>query len=428
MNEDFLHYIWKFQQFNPKNLEITSGEKLQVLKVGLHNLHSGPDFFNGQVRIGNTHWAGNIEIHTKSSDWNLHKHQDDAIYDKVILHVVWENDLAIYRKNGEEIPTLELKGRIRKRLLDRFQELTQNSSWIPCEAEMPVIDSALKRQLIDQKLVERLQRKANRVEQLLKTLKNDWEAVLFQQLAKYFGFKVNAIPFEIMTTSLPFQLIRKHQTNKKQLTALLFGQAGFLEVDFKDTYPKELKGAYEFLRNKHKLSSIDSSIWKFMRMRPANFPTIRLAQFAACLYQQQGLFQTIIETKNLSDLRLLLRADVNEYWETHFHFDKISKVKSDKRIGKASIDILIINAIVPLIFTYGRHTDQEEYQESAMFFLQELKAEKNKITRSWARLNVPLDSAYESQALIQLKTEHCDFKNCLLCTIGNHILKEQHHD
>ena len=189
MNEDFLHYIWKFQQFNPKNLEITSGEKLQVLKVGLHNLHSGPDFFNGQVRIGNTHWAGNIEIHTKSSDWNLHKHQDDAIYDKVILHVVWENDLAIYRKNGEEIPTLELKGRIRKRLLDRFQELTQNSSWIPCEAEMPVIDSALKRQLIDQKLVERLQRKANRVEQLLKTLKNDWEAVLFQQLAKYFGLK-----------------------------------------------------------------------------------------------------------------------------------------------------------------------------------------------------------------------------------------------
>jgi len=428
MNEDFLHYIWKFQQFNPKDLETTSGEKLEVIKTGLHNFNSGPDFFNGQIRLEKTRWAGNIEIHVKSSDWKLHKHQNDAVYDKVILHVVWENNQAVYRKNGEEIPTLELKGLVQKRLLNRYQELNESKSWIPCEEEMPSINQILKRQLIDQKLVERLQGKADRIEQILATLKNDWEATFFQLLAKYFGFKVNAVPFEILATSLPFHIVRKHQLNEKQLSALFFGQAGFLTNDFKEDYPNELKHEYNFLKHKFGLVPIDNSMWKFMRLRPANFPTIRIAQLVACLHQHKSLFQTILEIKEIAQLKKLLRADVNEYWETHFQFEKLSKQKGNKRIGDSSLDILIINVIVPLLFTYGRHTAQEKYQEVALGLLQDLKPEKNKITKRWASLNMPLDSAYEGQALIQLKTQHCDFKNCLLCTIGNYILKDKTHD
>lgn len=424
MNEDFLHYIWKFQQFNPKNLETTSGEKLEVIKTGFHNLNSGPDFFNGQIRLNTIRWAGNIEIHTKSSDWKLHKHQEDAVYDKVILHVVWENNQPVFRNNGDEIPTLELKGLVQKRLLNRYRELNQSKAWIPCEEEISGINPILKRQLIDQKLVERLQAKADRIEQVFATLKNDWEATFFHLLAKYFGFKVNAVPFEILATSLPFHLVRKHQGNEKQLSALFFGQAGFLDEDFKEKYPKELKQEYRFLKKKFGLTAIDKSMWKFMRLRPANFPTIRIAQLVACLHQNKNLFQKILETNKVAQLKNILGAEVNIYWKSHFQFDKLSQQTKDKRIGNDSLDILIINVIVPLLFTYGRHTAQEKFQEIALRYLQELKPEKNKITKRWKGLNMPLDTAYESQSLIQLKTQHCDLKNCLLCSIGNYILKK----
>ncbi len=424
MNEDFLQYIWKFQQFNHNKLLTTSGDSIEILKAGLHNFHSGPDFFNGQIRLDGTRWAGNIEIHIKSSDWRRHKHQADAVYDKVILHVVWSNDQQVFRKDGQEIPTIELKGLVQKRLLDEYENLIKNSNWIPCYNQVAQTNQTLKRQLIDQKLVERLQIKSDRIEQLLLAQKNDWEASLYQLLAKYFGFKVNATPFEILATSIPFQLIRKHQANQIQLEALLFGQAGFLQQDFSDEFPKKLSIEYNFLKKKFGLKPMELSIWKFMRMRPANFPTIRISQFASLLHKNPKLFQQILETKDIQNLKKLFKVGVNTYWKTHYQFEKNSKRNSAKNLGDSSIEVLLINVVVPILFAYGRRMKQQDLIDRALHFLEKLKPEKNNIIKKWESLNFPIESAYESQALIQLKTQHCDFKNCLLCTIGNSILKE----
>ena len=259
MQEEFLHYVWKFQLFNRSNLVTAEGEDLEILSTGLHNHDSGPDFFNGQVRLDKTRWAGNIELHLKASDWFNHNHQKDKLYDKIILHVVWEKDKDVRRNNGDLIPTLELKGLVSKSLLDKYEVLKSRKSWIPCEEEITSVDESIKLMMIDRMLVERLEVKSNRIDQLLSLNKNDWEATLYQLLAKYFGFKVNAVPFELLATSIPFSVFRKYQHNQNQLEALLFGQAGFLVDNCEDDYFIELKEEYKFLKNKAKLTHLDTA-------------------------------------------------------------------------------------------------------------------------------------------------------------------------
>lgn len=428
MNEDLLHYIWKFQLFNHNGLKTTEGESVEVIRAGTHNLHSGPDFFNGQVRVGRTKWAGNIEIHTKSSHWFLHKHQEDEAFQKIILHVVWEDDKPVFQENGVKTPTVELKGLVQKSVIEKYNNLQISNAWIPCEEEMSRVSDFDKVQVVERKLIERLESKSKRLGQILSITTNDWEASLFQLLAKYFGFKVNAIPFELLATSINFQVIRKHRNNEKQLLALLFGQAGFLDEDFKGSFPLELKTEYQFLAKKYKLQSLNKSVWKFMRMRPVNFPTIRIAQFVAIFQKNHHLFQSVLESKSLKELQTLFEVRAMAYFDSHFQFDKPASKKSVKNLGKSSVDILLINVVIPLLFNYGKHLDDETIQERAVDLLRQIPAEKNSITKKWKELGFNLDSASDSQALLQLKNEDCSNKKCLTCVIGNSILKPEPND
>ncbi|MBL4708710.1 MAG: DUF2851 family protein [Flavobacteriales bacterium] len=423
MNEELLHYIWKFQLFNHQDLKLTSGESFQVIRSGIHNTDSGPDFFNGQVKIDSTKWAGNIEIHTLSSHWFQHKHQEDETYDRIILHVVWEDDKPVLQANGNLVPTIELKGLVNKTILEKFEVLHKTKAWIPCENYIHTIDRLVKIQAIDRNLISRLEQKSSRIDQILKLTKNDWEATLYQLLAKSFGFKVNSVPFELLAASIDFSKVRKLQQNEEQLSSLFFGQAGFLEQEWKGSYPISLQEQYQFLKNKYQLEALNVSIWKFMRMRPSNFPSIRIAQFVALFHQNKNLFQAVLESEKLTDLKKLFEVEANHYWKSHYRFDVPASKNAIKKLGEASIHILLINSVIPLLFNYGKRIGNEVLVERAVQLLQGLPPERNAITKKWRELDVIAQSAYDSQALIELKNNQCSNKKCLTCAVGSSILK-----
>tara|TARA_B100001109_G_scaffold255813_1_gene261055 strand:+ start:7430 stop:8710 length:1281 start_codon:yes stop_codon:yes gene_type:complete len=422
MREDFLHYIWKFQLFNSNDLFSQEGEIVQVLKPGVHNVNAGPDFFNGQVILDKTRWAGNIEIHLKSSDWKQHNHQHDDAYDKVILHVVWENDESIRRENGEIIPTIELKGRVKLDLLNRYEDLQKSQFWVPCQDAISQVKKSTIAHQMDRAVIERLEDKSKKVEQLLQFYKNDWEQTLYHLLCKYFGFKVNAVPFELLANALPYQIIRKHQSNLFELEALLFGQAGLLDLEFEEDYPKRLQKQYVFLKSKYNLKSIEPSLWKFSKLRPPNFPTIRIAQLATLLFNSSGFFQTLIQTNAYNELFDLIKVQASTYWNNHFTLDKLSKQNRLKELGNQSVDMLIINVLCPLLIAYAHETANEIHKQNAIDLLEQVSSEKNIIIRKWKELGIESNSAYDSQALIQQKLNYCDLKKCLTCMIGSEIL------
>ncbi|MEQ8908462.1 MAG: DUF2851 family protein [Vicingaceae bacterium] len=424
MEEDFLHYIWKFKLFNQQGLTTTDGEKLDLLKVGVHNHDAGPDFFNGQIRLAGTRWAGNVELHLKSSDWFRHQHQTDKAYDKVILHVVWEADKVVKRKNGELIPTLELKGRVSKSKLEQYQNLTNGKDWVPCQSQLNNLDPSLKALQVERMLVERLEVKSRRINQILELHQNDWEQAFYHLLCKYFGFKVNATPFELLATSLPFKIIRKNQTDLFQIEALLLGQAGLLNQDFKGSYPKKLKAAYEFQRKKYQLKAMEGHLWKFSRMRPSNFPTIRIAQLAKLLSQSENLFQKVINAEQLEQLEALFSLEASPYWEAHYRLDVPAARKQKKKLGKASIHLLLINVVCPIMFTYGIKTDNQKMKDKAVDLLEKLPAEKNKLVRKWLEIGLSARHAGDSQGMIQLKKEYCELKKCLNCMLGNALITQ----
>ncbi len=428
MNEDLLQYIWNFQLFNSLSLLTSEKEPISVVRSGTQNFDSGPDFFNGQVRISQTLWVGNIEIHIKSSDWVKHNHQNDVAYSKIILHVVWEDDQPVLQANGQKVPTLELKGLVKKSVFEKFEVLQSSKTWIPCESEIGNVDEFVKIQTIERKLVERLELKSNRLNQILALRKNDWEATLYQLLAKYFGFKINAVPFELLANSTDFNLIRKHRSKENQLLALFFGQAGFLQSDFKGSFPEKLKQEYSFLVSKYKLQALEQSVWKFMRMRPSNFPTIRIAQFVGIFLKNANLFQSIVEAKKVIDLQELFKIKTHPYFDIHYRFDIPASKKQPKNLGGSSIDVLLINVVIPVLFNYGKHIADEKIQERSIEFLRAISWERNSITKKWKELGMPISSAYDSQALIQLKNEDCSHKKCLTCAIGDAILKPSKND
>lgn len=428
MNEEFLFYIWKFQLFNKLELKTATKDKIEVIRPGILNSDSGPDFFNGQIKIKETTWVGNIEIHVKASDWLLHKHEKDEAYDKVILHVVWKNDRAINRKSGESIPCIELSGLVQKHLLDNYDSLQLKCNQIPCEKNIQAVDPFVIDSFLERILIERLESKSGSFERMFNLNKNDWESTFYQLLAKYFGFKVNAVPFELLASSLPFSIIRKHANKKIELEALLFGQAGFLEDEFNGSYPTQLQKEYKFLKHKYQLKAIDKSLWKFMRMRPSNFPTIRIAQFASLLHQNLSLFQQIIESTNLETIRSAFEVSASEYWNSHYQLDVPAAKNVTKNLGEKSIDILLVNTIIPMLFCYGKRRGDEEVAEKLFQFLQEIKSEQNKVVKAWKELGVSSKSAMQSQALLQLKGNYCDLKKCLTCSIGNSIIKKNKDD
>jgi hypothetical protein len=422
--EDFLHYVWKFRLFEWADLQTTDGEELEIFSAGLHNSDSGPDFQNARIRVGDTVWAGNVEVHISSSDWQRHGHTTDDSYSNVILHVVYKDDKPLVLPNGRRVPTLELQNRIPDDLYNRYHNLVfGNQTIIPCEANIGSVDGLTMHNWLTRVLVERLEKRSAAVIDALNINRGDWEETFYQFLAANFGFKTNALPFELLAKSLPQITLAKHKNNPLQIEAMIFGQAGFLNGDLKDEYPLKLKNEYEFLQKKYKLIPIENHLWKFMRLRPQNFPTIRLAQFAALVVHSNHLFSKVLEIKDVKALRnLFSEIKVNPYWDDHYRFD-VESAPSSKNMGTASIDILLLNTLALFLFSYGKHNQIQHYINRCLKLLEHLPNENNKIITDFATLGVKIDTAFESQALLELKNNYCNYKKCLHCGVGNKILK-----
>ncbi|MCX6291427.1 MAG: DUF2851 family protein [Bacteroidetes bacterium] len=421
MNEFFLHHLWMMKIFHGCHLLTTSGEPLEIIKTGVHNTDSGPDFFNAKIKIGDTVWAGNVEIHLKSSDWNSHHHEKDDAYSNVILHVVFEHDTDVHRNNGTLIPTLELEAIIDERLWENYLDLLKSKKWIPCEQRIREVDDFTINNWLDRLLAERLERKTESVFRSLHQNNNNWEETFYHHLSRSFGSKINAEPFELLARSIPLKIMSRHKKQIVQLEALLFGQAGMLAPGGQDEYMEGLSKEYLFLKNKYKLNPIEVSQWKFLRLRPVNFPTIRIAQFAQLVYRSTHLFSKILECDDLLLMESFFQADVSGYWQSHYIPGRISK-KREKKIGKDMVHSVIINTMVPFLFAYGKKSGNEMYRERALQILESIPAEQNSIVAGWERLGVKAGTAYQSQALIQLRNEYCTEKKCLTCSVGNKII------
>ena len=424
LTEDFLYYLWKFRLFDRAALQTTDGEPIEISSVGLHNTDSGPDFQNARIRIGDTTWAGNVEIHVSSSDWHKHNHTHDGAYKNVILHVVYRNDEQITLPDGRKLPTLELQNRIAGELFNRYHALIfGNQTIIPCEASIGSVDEFAMRTWLTRVLVERLEKRSTAVIAALETNRGDWEETFYQFLAANFGFKTNALPFELLARSLPQNILAKNKNNPMQVEALIFGQAGFLEGELQDEYPNKLKEEYNYLRKKYNLTPVETHLWKFMRLRPQNFPTIRLAQFAALISRSNHLFSKVLDTQDVNALRdLFTDISVNPYWDEHYRFDVPAK-PSSKSLGAASVDVLLLNTMALFLFSYGKHLQLEHFVNRALKLLESLPAEKNNIINDFTALGVKVNTAFESQALLELRNNYCTFKKCLQCGIANKILR-----
>jgi hypothetical protein len=420
MQEDFLHYIWKHKAFSTVALKTTRGEVVVVNNLGQHNHNSGPDFFNAQLSINDQLWAGNVEIHIKSSDWYVHHHEVDKAYDNVILHVVWEHDTEIFRKDNSEIPTLEFKHYVDKSLLDNYQKLMQSKSWINCESYFAEVDDFLFNNWLERLYIERLERKSEAIQDILETSNNDWEAVLFKMLLKNFGLKVNGESFLSLANSIDFSVIRKLHNDVLYVEALLFGQANMLSDDVQDVYYLDLQQRYHFLKQKFKLNNQGVLPVQFFRLRPPNFPSIRISQFANLYTLEQNLFSRVINLKTKEGYYELFNKGVTGFWMSHYTFAKTSKI-SKKRLTNAFIDLIIINTIIPLKFCYAK-SQGKSIDEDLFELIKQIKIEKNSIVSKFLELKMIEKNALNSQALLQLKLAYCDKNKCLHCAVGNSLI------
>ncbi|MFD3000833.1 DUF2851 family protein [Pontibacter toksunensis] len=424
MKEDFLHYIWQHQYFSKLDLATTEGEPLQVLRIGYYNTDAGPDFGEALLKIAEVEWSGSVEIHLKASDWHRHQHQLDEKYDQVVLHVVWEADVPVYRIDGTLVPVLALKQRVDLSLLQTYERLQQAKDAVPCAAFWPAVPPITKTLMLERALVERLEAKGVEVLQTLQSYSNDWEQTAYYTLLRGFGFKANQQAFEELAKALPLPVVRRHQQHVLQLEALLFGQAGFLE-EAQDAYATQLQQEYAFLSHKYTLTpqAMPRHRWNFLRMRPANFPTIRLAQLAAVLHQQPAFFSKVLEAQTVKQYAALFQAPVSAYWQEHYLFGKQSK-GLQKSMGKSSVQNLIINVAVPLLAAYASYSDNRLYLEKAVSLLEELKEESNRITRHYEELGWQAKSAADNQAALSLYKRYCGPVNCMQCAIGNKVMKQ----
>jgi len=422
MQEDLLPYIWQFQYFNKSGLKTSSGEDVQVIHAGTFNTNQGPDFTNARVKIGATIWAGNIELHINASDWKAHHHSTDANYDTVILHVVWNDNSPAKDANENLIATIELKNRVPKILLEKYRALMNAAQFIPCEKlSSPINDLQLlnwKHRLV----AERLLAKTQKVFSILEQTNFHWEETFWQLIAFNFGLKVNSDFFQEVAKALPVAILAKHKNQVLQLEALLFGVAGLLQSSFTEDYSRMLEKEFLFYKKKYNLKIAEGTL-SFLRMRPANFPTIRLSQLAVLIHQSEHLFSKIKNTSSVKEVRKMFRVRANDYWHYHFVFDKETTYQQ-KTLGNKMIDGIIINTIVPVLFAYGAHHGEEVYKNKAINWLEQISPEKNRITNGFEKLNFQNKNAFDSQFLIQLKNEYCNKLLCLKCAIGNSILKK----
>jgi hypothetical protein len=424
MNESFLHYVWQYQYFDKIDLTTVAGEIVSVFNPGMLNRHAGPDFSNARIKIGDVEWVGTVEIHIDASDWMNHKHHEDLGYENVILHVVWKNDKPVKRRNGSLLPTIELKDRIDEQLLLGYRKLIGSPETIPCAKSFASVDELMKVSMLDKALFHRLERKAKQIQDTLTQNQNNWEETCYQTMGSNFGFKVNTDPFQQLVRTLPYKILLKHSDKQEQVEALLFGQAGFLDDKFDDDYFYLLKREHDVLSRKYNLieKKLHVAHWRFLRLRPANFPTIRIAQFAALILSVKNIFSQILNAKTYGELVDLFSVQQSEYWQHHYQFNE-KEIEGIASLGKMSIDNIIINTIVPLLVAYGKSRDEQEWIDRAVEILNSIPAEENSIINKWRNLKQPVQTAFDSQALIELYNNFCLKRKCLDCTIGASMIK-----
>lgn len=424
--EAFLHFIWQFQYFEKKRLTAVSGTEVQVLSTGFLNTNAGPDFQNARILLDDVEWYGQIEIHYRSSDWLKHKHHTDAGYNNVILHVVWKHDTDVTRQDGTSIPTLELKDRIDPTLIARFEQFIKTEHSVPCSTYFTEnkIETITLSSMLEKCLVERLREKAEQILLIHEQTRQNWEETAYRWLGKCYGFKVNSYPFLKLCETVPFSIVKKYRNNHLQTEALLFGVAGFLEDSFTTDYPSGLQKEYKYLASKHQLDrQINLAEWKFLRLRPANFPTIRISQFAGLLSQTENLFDLVFTSQGLDDFAKLVVQDASLYWHDHFVFDKPSSTtKAHTSLGKSSKDNLIINALLPLRFAFAHFMGLDDIKMNVVEAFRSVKAEKNSLLSQFDFLNLPSTTSFETQALTQLHHAYCEARKCLSCQIGHELI------
>lgn len=421
MKEDFLHYLWKFKKFETLNLKTTQGEQITIIKTGDYLELAGPDFFNAQIVIENQKWAGNVEIHLKSSDWYVHGHEKDVAYENVILHVVWEHDTEIFGKNNREIPVLILKDYVSSEILSNYNSLVSPKSWIFCEKSIGKIDEFTFKNWQERLFFDRLERKSKFIYELLEETNQDWEGVLFSLLAKNFGLNTNGNSFLQIAKSIPFSIIRKESFEVENLEALLLGASGLLDDDKEDIYFTDLKLRYYYLLTKYQLEKRHIDAVQFFKHRPDNFPTIRLSQLANLYHKHQNLFSKIIELRSVKSVYNLLGVAASLYWQNHYQFDKESITKP-KSLSKSFLDLIIINTIIPIQFAYS-NIRGESIAEELIAFMNEVTPEKNAIIDKFQSFGISSKNAFETQTLLELKNEYCNHKACLKCALGMELLK-----
>lgn len=419
MNEKFLQFVWKHQLYNKKEYLTSSGEKVTIVHPGEINTHAGPDFINTRVKIEQTIWAGNCEIHLNSSDWIRHNHHNDKAYDNVVLHVVKTNDSETFNSLNRLIPCIELD--YPKSIEIKYNELLQSASDISCAKQIAKIEKFHISQWLTTLGIARLQRRASVIMGELEQNKHFWEEAFYIHLAHSFGFKVNSLPFELLAKSLPLNVLAKHKNNLNQTEALLFGQAGFLEKNTDDSYYQTLKKEYQYLKHKYQLKSIDNHLWKWLRLRPLNEPTIRIAQFAALINHSTSLFSKVIEAKTIEELTKYFKVQASAFWDTHYSFETISKPAA-KKLSDESVYLLLVNSVIPFIFVYGKLKSENHCCDRAVEFMEQLKPEKNSMINTWVELGIKPVNAFESQALLELRNEFCNKRECLNCSIGTRLI------
>lgn len=422
MTEAFLQFVWQHQLLEG-DMMTAEGQRVVVERAGMLNRDAGPDFFDARIRIGNTLWVGNVEVHVRAADWNQHKHSLNHAYDNVVLHVVYTNDATVTLQNGHQLPTLELKDHIPDLLWNNYDQLIHPPKPIPipCADKLTDIPKFHIDTYLDRLVLERLEGKCETVRRLLKESHGSWQQCCYWMLAHYFGGKANSFPFELLAKSIDETMMSRWSDRPQRIEALLMGQAGLLEGYFEDDYPRQLQSDYTALRQGANLTPISGHLWKFFRLRPYAFPTIRISQFAQLLCQSKNLFGHLLETPKAEDLQSLFNVSASKYWDNHFQFDRPS-IGKPKRVGRGFVDVLIINAWVPLLFEYGNQHGSQQHKDQAIDILHQLRPEENRIIRQWKDAGVTASDAAQSQALLQLSGHYCDPRNCLNCQIGYRII------
>ena len=428
MREDFLHYVWQHQYFDKADLRTAAGEEITVLKPGHRNADAGPDFLNARLRLGDVEWSGAVEIHLRASDWARHEHQTDPKYDQVILHVVGRHDADVARTNGSLIPALALNARLAPELLARYEALVEAPTVapLPCAPLLVLVPEITKTMMTERALLERVEAKADVVLALHQQLGQDWEATAYHALMAAFGFQKNSEPLGRLAKAVPLAVLRRHRHDARQLEALLFGQAGLLidnEETEQDVYIQDLKREHEFLQHKYGLAGTALAVheWNYLRLRPANFPPVRLGQLVGLLHARPTLFDALLTAQNVAALTDFFQAPAPEYWRTHFRPGRAGKVPG---LGKASIDLLITNVVVPLRVAYARHVAQPAVVESSVALLSELPAEHNQYTDPYGALGFTHRTAADSQGLLALHKTYCAPRRCLHCAIGSRLVQQ----